>query len=85
MWQRNMENKDNITWDVTFIQQQNFNRVLAAKQRGREAEEKQERVLQINKGTNPIIHKNLEETHPQLFLHKSRLSSINSINTLYDP
>lgn len=80
-----MENKDNTTWDVTFIQQQNFNGVLAAKQRGREAEEKQEKVLQINKSTNPIIHENLEETHPQVLLHKSRLSSINSINTLYDP
>lgn len=80
-----MENKGNTARDVTFIQQQNFNRVLAAKQRGREAEEKQGKVLQVSKGTNPIIHNNLEETHPQLLLHKSRLSSINSINTLQDP
>lgn len=80
-----MENKDNTARDVTFIQQQNFNRVLAAKQRGREAEDKQGKVLQVNKGTNPITYKNLEETHLQLLLHKSRLSFINSINTLYDP
>lgn len=66
--------KRNTAQDVTFIQQQNFNGVLAAKQRGREAEEKQGKVLQVNKGTNPIIHQPLEEKHPQLLLHKSRLS-----------
>lgn len=59
-----MENEDSTAWNVTFIQQQNFNRVLGAKKRGREAEEKQGKVLQVNKGTNPIIHKNLEEAHP---------------------
>lgn len=52
-----MESKDSTARDVTFIQQQNFNRVLAAKNRGREAEEKQGKVLQVNKGTNCIIHK----------------------------
>jgi len=74
--------KPTTAWDVTFIQQQNFNAVLMVKQRRRETEEKQGQVLRVDKGTNPIIHQHLEETHPQLLLRKSRLSPISPMNTL---
>lgn len=79
--------KTNTARDVTFIQQQNFSRVLAAKQRGREAEEKQGRVLQVNKGHKPHHSPTLRgnPSSAPLAEDKYRLSSINSINTLHDP
>lgn len=89
--------KTNTAWDVTFIQQQNFNTVLVVKEGEREGggeifscgctkrvrdRRETRKVLQAKKGTNPIIHQHLEESHPQLLLHKSRLSPINPMNML---